>query len=228
MCCEEHHICKHCNQIITSTTDRCFAWRAGCADGDHRNPGTEFGSGDRCFCPDGEEIVEEFYHDDDGFYCPNCSSAPHHPQLSSSGRYRNDRPRPPPIDPVSGEEVVAVAAVDDSPTSCSDGTYSASSDEGAGAAAAATTPTTPNASNKGAGSWRMRVRKIVSGTTRLAGAGKRREDDDIDQPAAAVLRDHELRPSSADKRGTKATVTSAASVNGDGGAAEQNGPSSLL
>ncbi|KAL1638859.1 hypothetical protein SLS58_008564 [Diplodia intermedia] len=200
MCCEEHHICTHCNQIITSTTDRCFAWRTGSGAVDYRNPGTEFGSG---ACPDGEEIVEEFYHDDDGFYCPNCSSSS---SFSSPATARNadgyrtmmDRPRPPPIDPLSGEEVVAVVAMDrdSSPTS----------GEGRRGAAAARTAANAKAAS-GGGSWRLRVRKMVSGTTRLAGAGKRDEADEADEVDDGGLRE-------ADKRGAKTTVTS--------------GPSSLL
>lgn len=70
MCCEEHHICLSCNQLLASHVDRCAAAAT-------REPGTELGivgmHAADSWCPEAEWIVEQFLHDVDDGCCPHCS-----------------------------------------------------------------------------------------------------------------------------------------------------------
>lgn len=156
MCCEEQHICAHCGYLISSHIDRC---RFACTS---RNPGTEIGIHADDWCPEGEWIVEEFMHTDDGA-CPKCS---------------NTNLRVFPVDGLSGEVVHPPMALPKSgggeaadptaPASPSGSDASASTDDG-------------KVAQKSVGlvsGWRKRVRNMVNGT-RLAGVtGKRKVSDE--------------------------------------------------
>ncbi|EKG15748.1 hypothetical protein MPH_07183 [Macrophomina phaseolina MS6] len=166
MCCEELHICSHCGYLITSYIDRC---RFACSS---RNPGTEIGIHADDWCPEGEWIVEEFMHADDGA-CPKCS---------------NTNLRVFPVDGLSGEVVHP-------PMTLLSTTKTTPRARGGADPAAPVSPTESDASGAGGdgdgdgedgakvaqksggfvSGWRKRVRSMVNGT-RITGVttGKRK------------------------------------------------------
>ncbi|KAL1625531.1 hypothetical protein SLS56_007278 [Neofusicoccum ribis] len=187
MCCEEHHICLHCNTLIASHIDCCVAYHHV------RNPGTEFGMAPADdWCPEEEWIVEEFLHADDGL-CPHCAATTN---LSSF-----------PVDGLSGEVVHPPMALHGKGGRGGASTPSGSptGPGGDGGSAGGRTKVkemmkvaAAPRSGGGAGmGWRMRVRSIVTGT-RLASKREHGDDDDSgDEPPTAVIREQV----SADKRG---------------------------